>query len=246
MYGYAGSSAAAAAVTPFTKPADTTNPSGAPTQAAAVAKAGGTQAGTTAQSAAQSAAQAATSTTTPQTLTATSTTQALQQVSTTAGTTTGSTTTQTPAWLTPADFTTLRQTLQAYFGAGIPNYVTAFSRQFIADAAAPAAAAAGAKLGAGVPTLGSIPLGSPVSASAASANSLGRLSVPASWAAGTPAVSPASLATPLSLREASQVAGSQGLLRGMPLGGVGRRAAGGFTHRYGFRYSVMPRPPSAG
>ncbi|EUA42705.1 polymorphic PE/PPE family protein [Mycobacterium xenopi 4042] len=41
---------------------------------------------------------------------------------------------------------------------------------------------------------------------------------------------------------------ASGLLRGMPLAGtgVGRRAADGFVNRYGFRHSVMPRPPSAG
>jgi hypothetical protein len=36
-------------------------------------------------------------------------------------------------------------------------------------------------------------------------------------------------------------------LRGFPMGGVGRRTAGyGYTNKYGFRYSVLTRPPSAG
>jgi PPE-repeat protein len=41
--------------------------------------------------------------------------------------------------------------------------------------------------------------------------------------------------------------GSNGLLGGVPMGaGSGGRGGGGFVVRYGFRHSVMPRPPSAG
>jgi PPE-repeat protein len=50
MYGYAGSSAAASRVTPFTAPPSTTNPAGAASQAAAVAQATGTATGTGVQS----------------------------------------------------------------------------------------------------------------------------------------------------------------------------------------------------
>lgn len=49
MYGYAGSSATAAQVTPFSTPADTTNPAGLNGQAAAVSQAAGTAAGTNTQ-----------------------------------------------------------------------------------------------------------------------------------------------------------------------------------------------------
>jgi PPE-repeat protein len=49
MFGYAGSSAAASQLTPFTKPPDTTNPAGAAGQAAAVAQANGTATGMHAQ-----------------------------------------------------------------------------------------------------------------------------------------------------------------------------------------------------
>jgi PPE-repeat protein len=50
MFGYAGSSATASRVTPFTGPPQTTNPAGAGGQAAAVAHAVGTSAGTNIQS----------------------------------------------------------------------------------------------------------------------------------------------------------------------------------------------------
>jgi PPE-repeat protein len=46
MYGYAGSSAAAATLTPFTAPQQNTNPAGLAAQGAAVTNSGGTQAGT--------------------------------------------------------------------------------------------------------------------------------------------------------------------------------------------------------
>ena len=45
MYGYAGSSAAATALTPFTSPQQNTDPSGTASQAAAVSQASGTSAG---------------------------------------------------------------------------------------------------------------------------------------------------------------------------------------------------------
>ncbi|MBV9352896.1 MAG: PPE domain-containing protein [Mycobacterium sp.] len=57
MYGYAGSSAAATALTPFTPPRQNTNPGGATAQAAAVGQAAGTPAGN-AQSTVSSAQQA--------------------------------------------------------------------------------------------------------------------------------------------------------------------------------------------
>jgi PPE-repeat protein len=49
MYGYAGASSAASALTPFTTPLETTNPSGVAGMAAAVTQAAGTSAGTGAQ-----------------------------------------------------------------------------------------------------------------------------------------------------------------------------------------------------
>jgi hypothetical protein len=36
------------------------------------------------------------------------------------------------------------------------------------------------------------------------------------------------------------------MLSGLPTSGLGRRAAGGYTNKYGFKYSVLTRSPSAG
>ncbi len=77
------------------------------------------------------------------------------------------------------------------------------------------------------------------------------LSVPQQWATLTSAVSPANAAeaeaAPVQAASATTPPGNA-LLRGMPTGAVGRRAgaAAGYSHKYGFRYSVLTRPPSAG
>ena len=39
---------------------------------------------------------------------------------------------------------------------------------------------------------------------------------------------------------------NNGILQGMPMTGGARRGAAGFTHKYGFKHSVLTRPPSAG
>jgi PPE-repeat protein len=100
---------------------------------------------------------------------------------------------------------------------------------------------AGLGLGSGGPA--------PVSASVGQANAIGQLSVPQSWA-GAAGASPSQQAALTSsvanIAASEEGSGPQGLLRGIPLSGTGRRAATGFTHRYGFRYSVLTRPPSAG
>ncbi|MGH3552942.1 MAG: PE/PPE C-terminal domain-containing protein [Mycobacterium sp.] len=100
--------------------------------------------------------------------------------------------------------------------------------------------------GPGFGGLGGLGGGGPVSASVGQAGTIGRLSVPPSWAGGASEVGPSPGMAPFSSISAAPEGGPGGLLRGIPLAGAGRRASGGFTHRYGFRYSVMPRPPFAG
>ncbi|PQM48468.1 PPE family protein PPE26 [Mycobacterium talmoniae] len=77
MYGYAGQSAAASKVTPFTSPAQTTNAAGQALQSAAVTHAASTAAGTSAQNVSQAITQAP---------------NALQSLATPAATTTSSST----------------------------------------------------------------------------------------------------------------------------------------------------------
>ncbi|WP_196759967.1 PE/PPE C-terminal domain-containing protein, partial [Mycobacterium avium] len=79
---------------------------------------------------------------------------------------------------------------------------------------------------------------------------VGALSVPQQWATLTSAVSPAVSEEGSAVQAAAGGApggAANGLLRGMPVGALGRRgAAAGYVNKYGFRYSVLTRPPSAG
>ena len=80
------------------------------------------------------------------------------------------------------------------------------------------------------------------------------LSVPANWAEPTSEatlVSAVAQETPVQpgamTPGGAPGAGSNTVLRGIPTGMVGRRTAGyGYTNKYGFKHSVLTRPPSAG
>ncbi|WP_057003599.1 PPE family protein, SVP subgroup [Mycobacterium kyorinense] len=251
MYGYAGASAAASRVTPFTPAPQTTNLTGVAGQAAAVAKAAATPAGTSAQT---------TESMTPHLVSSMAVPEALQQLSSSPVSTTSPTSSLSsflpppfgtgPA-LTPANLDTiLKRTLQAYFGTGVVQFFASIAQQLTFGPGGTTAGSGGAwyptpqfaGLGGGMSS-GS----SPVAAGVGQAESIGRLSVPTSWAASAAqANESATLSSVSSLGAAAEKNGPAGLLRGIPLSGAGRRTAGGFTHRYGFRYSVMPRPPSAG
>lgn len=92
-------------------------------------------------------------------------------------------------------------------------------------------------------------------ASLSSATKIGGLSVPPSWG-GAPGASPLAAeqaatklvsANLVGTPEGANAAGVNAAIRGVPL--VGSRAAqraGNMGVRYGFRYSVLTRPPSAG
>ncbi len=88
--------------------------------------------------------------------------------------------------------------------------------------------------------------GAPISAGLGNAASLGKLSVPSSWAGATPAPSHAPISVE-GLAPASPETGGQGnLLGGMPLAGGPSLGAAHAGPRYGFRPTVMARPPFAG
>jgi PPE-repeat protein len=259
MYGYAGSSAMASTMQPFTPPTQTTNPGALAGQAAAVAKAAATPAGTSTQTAASATPQLASTTVVP---------QALQQLSSSPLAATSNTSSLLPpslsSWL-PAPFGTgpalttanytalLKQTsgILGYFPLGIAQFSSSIANQLVPGTAGGAGTIGSAPLpGAGLPALGS-GLGSggvPVSAAVGQAESIGQLSVPPSWAGGTAGLNPTgqAAASLSALRAAEENNGPGGLLRGIPLANGGRRGAAGFVHKYGFRYNVMPRPPSAG
>ncbi|MCW2664099.1 MAG: hypothetical protein JWP83_5251 [Mycobacterium sp.] len=262
MYGYAASSAAATVLTPYQSPPNTTTPDAPAQQGAAVAQAA-------AQPSGQAAAQAVQAASIPQTLQQ----LALQQLSSYTFTNwpfsmiqnqlqsllTSGLPTPTNNWfgLAPGQFNTMRQTLQAYFGVGLGNFGWSIGQQLTFGPGGATAGAGGAwfptpqfaglHLGA-VGGLGGVHPAGAVSASAGEAGRVGMLSVPSNWTnptAEATLVSAVSEETPANAG-ANAVPGN-GLLRGMPMGSVGRRSAGyGYTNKYGFRYSVLTRPPSAG
>ncbi len=261
MYGYAGASAAASQVTPFTAPPQTTNPDGTSSQSNAVANAAATpasQAATVVQNAVSSAPATHSDTTALQAASSSATTPPTTLIpwletlwqNTIANYPTG-------GWgvgLTNANLNSMRQILQAYFAVGLGNFGYGMGQQLISPAQATAL-----EQGLGlmpkpvpIPPIGGTAgvsgapfTASSVSASLGEANALGRLSVPASWQGSAPTETVearlASAARPIA-------PASNGILNGVPMSGgagLGRRGAG-YTVKYGVRHSVMPKPPAGG
>ncbi|OSC39677.1 PPE family protein [Mycobacterium decipiens] len=245
MYAYAGSSASASAVTPFSPPPEIANPSAQATQASAVATAVGTAAGT-----AQSTL-----------------TEMITGLPTALQSLTSPLLQNGPlSWLWqilfgsptfPTSLAGLLTALQPYASffyntEGLPYFSIGMGNNFIQSAktlgllgtAAPAAAAAAGDAAKGLPGLGGMLGGGPVSAGLGSAASVGKLSVPPVWGGSLPgAVTPGAAPLPVSTVSAAPEAAPGSLLGGLPLAGAGGAGAG---PRYGFRPTVMARPPFAG
>ncbi|OBF67991.1 hypothetical protein A5753_02930 [Mycobacterium sp. 852002-51971_SCH5477799-a] len=271
MTGYAVSSATASVLAPFATPPNTAAPEAASNQANAVEQAVAEPAGNTAQTTANATSQLAS----PQALSL-STTQAVQApaaatnasdpgllTSTLQNLLQSGLPTPTDNWLglNPTVYDTLLKRTSGlfYFSNGMAQFSSSIAQQLTFGPGGSTAGAGGAwfptpqfanlglgNLGSGVGHVGA------VSAGAGQAARVGMLSVPQHWANLTSAVSPAAVseeATPVEAVAATGTSGSpaNGLLRGMPMGGMGRRgAAAGYVNKYGFRYSVLTRPPSAG
>jgi PPE-repeat protein len=267
MYGYAGSSALATELTRFMDPPNTTTPSAAAGQSAAVDQASATPAGNSAQ---------IVGTTIPQLLTSAAT----QPLASPAASTlpfplslisdtihdflTMGLPTPTNNWLglAPGQYTAIiKQTLQAYFGLGIGNFGWSIGQQtfngplgttagsggaFIPSPAFAALSAGGWGVfhpGAG---LASAHL---ASANLAGAAKVGQLSVPSSWfgSAGAAEQGATKVMSTNFVNAASGAPATNAALGGAPMAGArGAQRAGNLGVRYGFRYSVLTRPPSAG
>jgi hypothetical protein len=133
-----------------------------------------------------------------------------------------------------------------YFSVGMANNFVQVAKS-VGAIAAPAAAAA-ATVPKGLPGLGGL-LGGAGGAAAhlGAATSIGKLSVPAAWAGALP-TAPHAAAIPVSSISAAPeaAAGPGNLLGGMPLAGAGAGGSAGAGPRYGFRPTVMARPPLGG
>jgi hypothetical protein len=139
-----------------------------------------------------------------------------------------------------------------YFSVGMGNFGVQIAKSAgMLGGAAPAAAAPalhglgglGASLGGGAGAAAHS-----VSAISGGAGSVGKLAVPASWIGGTPQAAPhgVQLVSNVSAAPEAAGAGSGNLLGGMPLAGTRAGFGNGLGPRYGFKPTVMPRPPSAG
>jgi PPE-repeat protein len=265
MYGYAADSAAAANVTSFSTPAQTTNPAGQAMQSAAVAQAVGTSAGTAQSTLSQwmsSVQSLLGQLASPTTLSAD---LGLTPTSTSAATGIafsptsmvgsmlngiGGSSTLNPQWAITA-FRNLAGPIYnmeglPYFATGMANTMLSLQKGLAPAAAAaakPAAEAVAGALGGHGGIAGGV---GGVAAGLGQATSVGKLSVPAAWAGAGPALSHSAAPLAITTTSAAPEAGGPGnVLGGMPLAGAG---GGGNVHgpKYGFKPVVMARPPFAG
>lgn len=217
MNGYATTSAAASRLTPFASPAETTNASGL-----------------TAQSAAVSQAQAVAAASDP--------VSALVEV----------VETLFPN-LAPGQFGFLDGIAGAYattsaiqdFQSFVSGIIGAEKNLGILPNLAEAAKAApvlgeAPKLG----NIGGAGLRSAITATLARANSIGPLSVPASWTAPSKGAVTALSGSGLTVIPGTEAVGGAPGIPGVPAGTVARASM--VAPRYGNRLTVMPRPPAAG
>jgi PPE-repeat protein len=259
MYGYAGQSAAATQVTPFASPTATSNPAGLAAQASAASNA----AATSTTSSTQSILSELTS----------SLPTSLQSLASPAATATPTESLLQGLYAFIFGSSTLPTNLSAFVSAyspyaslfynteGLPYFSIGMGNNFVQIAkttgllggAAPAAAAKPAEAGLG--GLGGMlggggggaAAGPGVAAGLGNAGSIGgKLAVPPSWIGGAPLAAPHAPLAISSVSAAPEGGGAGNLLGGMPLAGAGAGGMGGSGPRYGFKPTVMARPPFAG
>jgi PPE-repeat protein len=247
MYSYASSSAAASTLTPFTQPAQTTNPAGLAGQAAAVAQVTGTAAGNGTQSTLSQLMSAV-----PTALQGLASPLASNPVwqflnsnffngLTSAGYV-------NPAIITPAVTSGMSDLNSLQTPGLVPPVMPpggGYSIPAFASMNSPALTSlVSVRAPAGLPGLGG------VSAVTGRGAFVGRLSVPQSWTAATEVTNHAGTAFPGGGWTASAVGGPDAPA-GMP-GVPGMPAGSRFGHsfgtgpRYGFRPTIMAHPPAAG
>ncbi|OBG19775.1 PPE family protein [Mycobacterium sp. 852002-51057_SCH5723018] len=276
MYGYAGGSAAASTLTPFDQPAETTNPAGQLAQSSAVAQAAGTPAGTGAQmvdqlmSAVQTALQGLSSP-----VSASNPAAAIPGQGIFADLLNFLDGADGNAYGTFLNSSLFNGFVSAgYVSPAViePAVTGAMADVNAVSVAAQPAAAALPPMGAGSGNELWTPLVTPPAAGMAAASAgmpgvdlsgvsagtnqaalVGRLSVPQSWTVAAQVANPAGATFPGG-GWTSAVGPAAGAANPVPPGmpgvpGMPAATAGyGFGHgpRYGFRPTVMPRPPAAG
>jgi PPE-repeat protein len=258
MYTYAGQSASASQVSPFATPASTTNPAGTANQSSAVAAASGNSAASSTQSILSqltgSTPSSLQSLASPAASSAATTTTPFQDIYSLIFGTTVLPTNLSAFVSSYSPYASLFYNTEGlpYFSVGMGNFGVQIAKSAgMLGGAAPAAAAAPAAgglkgLGAGLGA-GAGAAAHSVSAISGGAGSVGKLAVPAQWIGGAPAAAPQGVQLVSSVSAAPEAAAGGGnLMGGMPLAGGQRGFGNGLGPRYGFKPTVMPRPPSAG
>jgi PPE-repeat protein len=225
MFGYAGSSATASQVTPFTEPPQTTNPAGAGGQAAVVAHAVGASAGTNTQSVLtqlmSAVPQSLQSLASPALSVAANPPSPLSLL----GTLTGP---LSPLSLVAPALGGYLFSTEPYGLASVSSAVAHLSQKVSALPAAGSGGLLEGGLGSGTRVVGSI---GGVSADIGRAGLVGRLSVPQGWVSAAPAIRPMATVLPISGLGAAPVmvaADDQGsLFSNMALSSVAGRALAG-------------------
>ena len=253
MYGYAGASATAAQVTPFTTPPQTTNPTGLTGQAGAVAQAAGTSGGTDVETLMSSGPQLISGM--PQTLQSLASPQGLESLASSAtDSSSSSSSTSSLSMLntlsTPLRMATMPMSmLSKLFTTGS----TANAARAVSTAANELGAAQSAGLGSGTSVLAStgfagVGTGTPaISAGMGQATSVGALSVPSSWAAA-PSTS-AVTAMPFGgtgAIPAAHAGAPSAMPPMMPVTNLAGRDGSAAPSRFELRSTVIPFSPAGG
>jgi PPE-repeat protein len=261
MYTYAGQSATATQMTPFATPAATTNPAGTANQAAAVSAVTGNSAATSSQNILSQLSSSMSgqlqSLASPGASSAATTTTPFQELFALIFGTTVLPTNLSALVTDYSPYASLFYNTEGlpYFSVGMGNFGVQIAKSAgMLGGAAPAAAAPAIQglggLGAGLGGAAGGAAAHSVSAVSGGASSIGKLAVPASWAGATPpAAVPhgAQLVSQVQAAPEGAAAGGSNVMGGMPMGAAGRGGTGfGLGPRYGFKPTVMTRPPSAG
>ncbi len=254
MYGYAGASASASQVTPFTTPPQTTNSSGLMSQSAAATQSAGTAGGTDLDTLMSSGPQMISGM--PQALQSLASPQGLDSVASTAtGSTTSSSSTSAMSMLnelsTPLKLASMPMSmLSKLFTAGS----TATAAKAATTAADELGAAHAVGLASSTGTLGSTGAGgigsgtSALSASMGRATSVGPLSVPSAWTGAAPSMATTGTAMPFGGTTAVPAAAGAhpGMPPMMPVANMGGRQGTEAPTRFELRSRVIPFTPAAG
>ncbi|MGA8329161.1 MAG: PPE family protein [Mycobacterium sp.] len=248
MYGYAGASAAASQVTPFTAPPQTTNSSGLVGQSAAAVQSAGTSGGTDLETIMSSGPQMISGM--PQALSSLASPQGLDSVASTATDSTSSTsaTSMLSELSTPLKLASMPMSMMSkLFTAG--STATAAKAATTAANELGAAHAVGLASSTGATGIGGIGGAPTISAGMGQATRAGALSVPTAWSGAAPSLSTAGTAmhaagTPAI--PAAQAGAQSAVPPMMPVTTMGGRQGAETPTRFELRSTVIPYTPAAG